>query len=489
VTLVRDTVRGALWTIVASLAARAIGLVGTLVVTRFLNPADYGEVMVAAVVVMTANQVSTMGFGQFLVARPQSPRAVAFHVTALHVGLGLLAAVLVWWLAGRFAPALEAPNMGRFIPGLVLSGLVDRFGYVPERILVRDLRFGQLSVVRTTGDLAYTLVSVGFAAAGFGGAAIVLGNLARSGARTAGFVLAVELRDWLEPGRLSWNATRELLAFGLPMWLGALCAFASRRWDNLLVSHYFGAGPTGMYNLAYNLADVPAIHVGEQIGDVLLPSFARVDDERRPASLVRSMGLLALVVFPLAIGLGAVAPTLVAALFDPRWQSIAPMLVLLSALSVTRPIGWTVESYLQARQSTRLILALEVLKVTALLLFIVTVGRLSPRWTCAAVGFAFAVHAFASLWTLRLVDGIPLRRSLGSLIPAICACVPMVAGVVAVRSAMAAAGGHAFEWPALRLLVEVTAGAAGYAAGALLLARDRTRDLMDRVLDALRSHA
>src|SRR6185503_11117155 len=109
----------------------------------------------------------------------------------------------------------------------------------------------------------------------------------------------------------------------------------------------------GMYNLAYNLADVPAIQVGEQIGDVLLPSFARMDVARRPAALVRSMMLLSLVVFPLAVGLGAVAPTLVATIFDARWRPLAPMLVLLSALSVARPLGWAVASYLQAQQLPR----------------------------------------------------------------------------------------------------------------------------------------
>ena len=61
-TLVRDTVRGALWTIGTGVGSRVIGLVGTVVVTRFIAPADYGEVTVAAVFVMTANQISTIGF-------------------------------------------------------------------------------------------------------------------------------------------------------------------------------------------------------------------------------------------------------------------------------------------------------------------------------------------------------------------------------------------------------------------------------------------
>src|SRR5581483_7228406 len=93
--LARDTMRGAMWTVLSGIGSRAVGLAGTLVVTRFIDPSDYGEVPVAAVVVMTANQLSTIGFGQFLIAKPEAPRSVAFHVTAFHLGLGVIAAALV----------------------------------------------------------------------------------------------------------------------------------------------------------------------------------------------------------------------------------------------------------------------------------------------------------------------------------------------------------------------------------------------------------
>jgi PST family polysaccharide transporter len=477
-----------MWTISAGIGSRAVGLVGTLIVVRFINPSDYGEVTVAAVVMMTANQVSTVGFGQFLIAKPEAPRSVAFHATALHVGFGVIAGAVVLAFAGRFAPALDAPDMMRFMPGLVVSGLLDRVAYVPERILVRDLRFRAVSLSRTGGDLAYSVVCVWLAAAGAGGTAIVMGNVARSLIRSGGFILSARWRDWLEPCRLSLRATRELFAFGLPMSVGALCAFASRRWDNLLVSRFFGAGPTGMYNLAYNLADVPAIQVGEQIGDTLLPSFARMDAARRPAALLRSLELLALVVFPLAVGLGVVAPTLVAAVFDVRWRPLAPMLVLLSALSITRPVGWTVESYLQARRLPRLILELEAFKLFALILFVVTLGRRSPLWTCGAVGLAFGAHALASLWLIRKVDGIPLRRSVGTLVPSLSACVPMVVAVLAARHGLAVSGIGA-EKPVLRLFAEVGVGATGYVLAAFALARDQSQELVARVVDAVRSHA
>jgi PST family polysaccharide transporter len=483
-TLARHAARGALWTISGSMASRAVGLVGTVLVTRFVAPVEYGEVTVAAVVVLTANQCSTLGFGQYLVARADAPRSVAFHATAFHLVVGVLAAAAVLGVGGRFGVALDAPGMAAFLPGLVVSGLIDRLSYVPERILVRDLRFRAVSGGRALGDVAYSVACVGLAAMGWGGMAIVAGNVARSLARTAVFLRAVELRDWFEPSRPSLDVTRRLFAFGVPMWLGSLCAFASRRWDNLLVSRFFGPATTGVYNLAYNLADVPAIQVGEQIGDVLLPSFARLERSRRGAALARSLGMLALVVFPLAIGLGAVAPTLVDAVFDARWRPIGPMLVLLSALSVTRPVGWTVESYLQACERPRWILGLEAFKVVALVALIATLGRVSPMWTCGAVGVAFAAHALLCLWMVQRVEGPSLARSLGALWPALAASAPMVLAVLGARHLLAA-GGVGAPWG--RLFLEVLAGALGYVLGALLVAPSRVNELVTRVLDAVRS--
>lgn len=484
--LIRATVRGAMWTIGAGVGARALGLIGTLAVTRFIAPDDYGEVSVAVVVVLTANQFSTLGLGQLLIARQGAPRSVAFHVTVFHIVLGLVALLGAVALGRHLGVWFDAPKMTRYLPGLALSGLFDRVAYVPERILVRDLRFRSVSVARTVGDVVYSIVCVTLAAMGFGGAAIVLGNVARSVLRTALFVFAVELRDWAEPSRLSLQQTRELLAFGVPMSLGSLCAFASRRWDNLLVSRFFGPGPAGMYNLAYNLADVPAIQVGEQIGDVLVPSFARLEKSRRPDALVRSVTLLALVVFPLAVGLGAVAPTLVRTVFDDKWLPMAPMLVLLSALSVARPVGWTVESYLQAREMPRLILGLEAFKVVALLVSIVTIGRASPLMTCAAVGVAFGAHALLAMWAVRVVDAVPFGRMLAGVGSALAACVPMIAAVLAMRHGLVASGGVR---PGVGLVAEIIAGAGGYAIGAFLIARSTAYDLVHRVVDALRSHA
>jgi PST family polysaccharide transporter len=477
-----QAVRGVAWTIATGVGSRALGLAGTLAVTYFVARHELGEVADAAVAVVLANQFSSLGVGQYYVARPSAGRDIAWHATLMHVGLGVLALAGVLLLAHPLGVWMRAPALGRFLPGLAFAALLDRVSYMPERVLAREMRFRVVGVCRTASELSYTVTSVLLAALGYGAMCVVAANIVRSTVRLATLVGAVPRRDWLHPTRVSWTTARAMLRFGLPMSVGMAAGFAARRVDNAIVSGLFGADVVGAYNLAYNVADVPAVQVGEQIGDVLLPSFAHMRPDDRKSALVRSTGLLALVTFPLAVGLGAIAPTLVEALLKPEWRDVGPMLAVLSALSVVRPVGWTISSYLLARDRPRQDAALEVLKVTAVVVALLTIGRAGPLWSCAAVGFAFALHALASMVVVELADGVTVAELAARCGGPLAACAPMVAAVLAVRVGLSGAG---VTSPVAQLAMQIAAGALAYPPAALLLARTTALDLVSVATSAL----
>jgi len=466
---------GAAWTIATGVGSRGLGLIGTLVLTYLVARDELGEVSDAAIAVVLANQFSTVGAGQYYISRPTAGRDVAWHATVLHVSLGIAALLAVLALQHPLSVWLRAPSLERFLPGLLLSGLLERFAYMPERVLARGMRFRSIGLCRTAGEVAYTAASVGSAALGWGGMSIVAGNLVRSVVRLAAMAGSVPPSDWLSRTALSAKTLGDMLRFGLPMSIGVGAGFASRRVDNAIVSSLFGPDVVGAYNLAYNVADAPAVQVGEQIGDVLLPSFSAMSPEERRAALVRSTALLTLVTFPLSVGLGAVAPSLVRTLLRPEWSDVAPMLSLLSAMIVVRPVGWTISSYLLSRDCPRLDAALEVLKLVSLVVLLLTVGRKGPLWACAGVGLAFTIHAAASMAVLQTLDGVTVALLASKCVPPLAACVPMVASVMVTRLGFAAAGIHV---GAVSLVAEITAGAGAYAASAIVLARSASLDLL-----------
>ncbi|HEX3344242.1 MAG TPA: oligosaccharide flippase family protein, partial [Polyangiaceae bacterium] len=131
----KKAARGVAWNMATGVGTRVVGLVGTLVLTRFIAPAEYGEVSAAAICVLTANQLVFFAFGQYLIAN-RSPPEVAFQAARLQVALGAIAMIAVYLLRGSLGEMLDAPEMGRFIPGFAVAVLFDSARLVPGTILV-----------------------------------------------------------------------------------------------------------------------------------------------------------------------------------------------------------------------------------------------------------------------------------------------------------------------------------------------------------------
>ncbi len=294
--LAQKTARSALWTVLCGLVGRAAGLVSTFVVTRYISPLHYGAVSVASVLAVSADELTRCGLYQYLVAKPSAGRSAAFHATFFHLSFGLVALAALVGLRTPLATLMRAPLAADFVLGLALSSCFDRVSAGPETLLHRQMRFGALGLSRAAGDVVFAALVIVLAIAGFGGYAIVYANIAQWGLLLLLFTVLTHWRDWVEPHALTRDQTRALFAFGLPLALGHLANHASRRWDNLLFSRFFGPTVVGHYNLAYNLADMPATYLGESIGDVLLPSFARIAREDRPAALLRALRLLMLLI-------------------------------------------------------------------------------------------------------------------------------------------------------------------------------------------------
>src|SRR5215831_10676902 len=94
--LTARTVRGAAWTLSTSVASRVIGMVGTFLLARYLVPAEYGDVMAAMIVTLTAFSVTSLGVGIYLISTPELSRDQIFHATCWFLATGVAALGVAW---------------------------------------------------------------------------------------------------------------------------------------------------------------------------------------------------------------------------------------------------------------------------------------------------------------------------------------------------------------------------------------------------------
>lgn len=465
---------GAAWNIATGLAVRAVGLVGTLLLTRFLAPDVYGEVSVAFLCVTMATRFASMGVGPYLIAFKSPPEDV-FQALCLHAACAGASCLAVTLVRAPLGVALGSPGMARYVPGMALAIFISQISMMPSATLMRGLQFRVLALLRAAGEVTYTVVSVALAPL-IGGVTIVVGNIARALLVSSAVFAYADRREWLAPVWPRWPTLRRMLAFGIPMNAANVTSTIASSADNLLVSHLYGPTVMGEYNLAYNLASLPTTQISENIGDVLLPSFAKMGDEQRRGALPRASSLMALVLFPISLGLSAVAPAAVHSLLDARWAGVAPMLAVLATLNLPHPLTWVVGSHLAAVGRTRPLFLLGLLRIVVLFGAVLTIGRLSPLWACLGVSFAYQLFGLSFLLAgvfLEKLRGGPL---LSSIVRPLLASLVMVAAVFALGSLLRARG-VVPGWPAL--VMEVAVGVVAYFAGCALLVRESSLELIE----------
>ncbi len=483
--LAHKAARGALWTVISSMGGRAVGVLGTLVITRFLSPDVIGEVSDAAILCLTANWITVWGFGQYTVVhgRGDQRTEVTWHATVAYFVLGVISIGLVALLGGPLTRAFGAADAAKFVPLMALSVFIRRLGAMPERILTQKMNFRPSGMALALGEFTFTATALPLAYAGWGGWSMIIANVTKSIVATFILIKAAGISSWATPTKLHWSRFKSMLKFGVPLGIQGVAHMASRYWDNLAISYYFGTAPLGAYNMAYNLADIPAVQVGEQIALVLLPSIAELPPERRPRALERSTALLSLVIFPLAVGLGLVAYPLIAFILPANeWQEVAPLLTVLACLSVFRPITWVLSAYMEAESKTGRLMFLEIAKVVFIVAGIGVVSQWGLRVAAGAVGVAFGLTALAGILMVVREGPSPTRLAAGFLQP-LAACAVMASAVWLVQQGMEAAG---MQHPAVYLFVEIVVGAIAYVGAALVLCRETSRDLLGLLKRALK---
>jgi hypothetical protein len=162
---------------------------------------------------------------------------------------------------------------------------------------------------------------------------------------------------------------------------------------------------------------------------------------------------------------------------------VAPLLVVLSVLSVVRPMGWGVGAYLASFSRTRTMMVLELLKLILLFGCIAAFSSLGPVWTAASVGIAFGVQSIVMIGLVIYTDGVPARPVIGAVLRPLAACGVMAAAVLGVRHGLAALG---VDEATAVLPLEIAIGAAVYVAAALVIAGPTSRDFLQLLRRALK---
>jgi O-antigen/teichoic acid export membrane protein len=310
----------------------------TVVLARHVSPQDFGLIAIALVVVNFAALLSGLGLGPALVQRSDLRRehvAVAFTLSA---GFGVLLAVLTAASGVPAAAFFDERSLRTILPVLSLMFLFKGVELTPNDMLTRELRFRAYYLTSTVAVTVASAVGIVLAVAGLGVWALVSLSLVESAlASVLAWVVAIRTGVWSPAVSLDRAAMRDLLPYSSYVTASLLIGYGQANADNLLVGKVLGARALGYYNLAYRAFLLPLQRFGEVVGDSVFPALSAVKDDlsRMRAGFLKSSQYVALVFFPLTIGMAVTAPEAVPVVFGRQW---VPAVHTLQVLALTGPL-------------------------------------------------------------------------------------------------------------------------------------------------------
>lgn len=379
-------VSGLKWSSLSQLGRQGMQFVTIALLARLLNPDDFGLMGMATVVTGFIALFKDLGTASATIQQQELSPSLLSGLFWVNAAIGLLAAALLYFCAPVLAIFYQEPRVMPLLQFLSCTFIISGLGTLHQALLQRELAFARLAQVELVATLSGAVVGIGAALAGQGVWSLAYQTLAMTTVTTT---LAWVVLRWRPSLSFNLQELRGIASYSLNLTGFNLFNYFARNADYLLIGRYLGAVELGYYTLAYRLMLYPLQNIASVVARVMFPVYSRLQDDnpRFRRTYLRIAGAIALVTFPLMLGLLALATPFVQVVFGETWQPVVILLQILAPLGMAQSIVTLIGSIYQAKGRTDWLFRWGLVASTLFVLAFV-VGL---RWGVVGVAVAYAI--------------------------------------------------------------------------------------------------
>jgi len=460
-TLTQKTITGIIWNFGEQIGRRGIGVVITLLLARFLVPADYGLIAMMAVFLAVATNLMDSGFKQALI-RLQEAMQVDFN-TAFYanLSLGALSYFLLFLAAPFIANFYNEPRLSILIRVAGLSIPINAFQVVQVAILSRDLNFKAQLQASIPAGIISGVVAVSLACAELGvWALIVQMNLAA----LITTVFLWWLQGWRPTREVSRQSLKNMYNFGYKLFLSGLLDTIFQNIYVVVIAKMFTASIAGHYFFANKLKDLVLQQFVSSIQNVTYPALASLqsDDKRLKEGYRKVIQVTTFILFPAMLFLAALAEPLFKVLLPEKWLPAVTYLQLMCFAGVFYPLHSINLNILQVKGRSDLFLYLEIIKkIMAVVILVISLKYGVIGILIGQIILFILAYIPNSYFSAKLIN-YPVNEQMADFMPGLALSGAVSLVVYALECYL--------QWPAMaELIVLASAGGLLYLAGAHIL--------------------
>lgn len=414
--LQQKTFSGMIWTFAQHFSLEGFGFVQGIILARLLVPKDYGLVAMTHVFFAIARVFIDSGFVNALMRKKDRKEIDYSTVFVTNVVLSAFSALLLCFSASFIASFYNEPILKDIVCANALLLVLNSVNAVQATRLRINLQFKVFGFISVVNNVTIGIITIIFAFLGYGVWSLIYPNFLGPFLK---FGLYWYFQRWRPKLDFSWSIWREYFSYGSKLLVSSLI---DRIWSNLyplIIGKSYSAIELGYYSRAKGYASLPANTFQGVLGSVTFPVLCSIhnDDARLRDAYRRLIRVSGFVVFPMLMGLAALAKPVILVLITDKWAASIPYLVVCCFSVMWRPIHVLNLNLLQVKGRSDLFLRLEIYKkVLAVLVLLITM-RFSVLIMCVGQVFTSYLSLYINTYYTGKLIQVGYFKQMRDLLP------------------------------------------------------------------------
>ena len=367
------TVNGVIWSSIDRFTTQGIQFVFSILIARLLLPSDYGVVAMLGIFMGVSQCFIDSGFGTALIRKIDRTEVDFSTVFYFNILVSVLCYILLWIASPYIAQFYDIPLLESVTKVLGATLIINSLSGIHNAKLSIDIDFKSRAKISIITVIFTGAVGLCLAYWGYGVWALVFQSVMGSVLRT---IMICWIVRWKPLLTFSWKSFKEMFSFGSKLLASGLLDTAYNNIYTLVIGRVFSASTLGLYSRADSLAQFPSSNITGVLQSVTFPVLSSIqnDENRLGAAYKRFICLSAFIVFPMMVGLSAVADPLIRIVLTDKWEGCIYLLQIICFALMWYPIHAINLNILQVKGRSDYFLKLEVInKVQGIIILCVTI--------------------------------------------------------------------------------------------------------------------
>lgn len=359
--LKQKTTKGLFWSSVERFSNQGMSFLFSVILARMLDPSDFGIIAMITIFFAVAQSFVDSGFSNALVRKTDRREEDLSTCFYFNIGVGIMAYIVLFLIAPLVASFYKQPILSPIIRITGLGVVLNSLCVVQQALFTIRIDFKSQAKVTLSATIISGIVGVILAYQGYGVWALVWQGVVMSLVRMG---LLWLMSKWRPTTGFSKSSFNYLFGYGSKLLASGLLDTIYNNIYPIVIGKFYTPAQLGNYSRALSFAQLPSSNITSILQRVTFPVLSTIQDDipRLQANYRRLLKLSAFIIFPLMMGLAAVAFPMIRLILTPKWEGCSLYLQIICFALMWYPIHAINLNLLQVKGRSDLFLRLEIIK-------------------------------------------------------------------------------------------------------------------------------